>query len=378
MRILVNICRTVLGLTLMLSGFAKAVDPLGTQYKIDEYLGAIGLASLADGYTTLTASIILCALEFGLGLLLLLAIQQRLVAKTTILFMSIMTVVSIWLTIANPISDCGCFGDAIHLTNVQTLLKNIVLAALAIIVAWKSWNTTDTKAHWWKRWTFYGLMAVVLAVSAWGVYYLPIIDFRPFHIGASIREGITIPEGEKLPKLETTFIMEKNGQQQEFKLENYPDSTWTLVDTKTTVIEKGYEPPIHDFTITDHETGEDIEEQMLSNPGYTILLISPYLEKADDSNFGDINALYDYAKDKHWAFYCLTSSGDDSIAEWIDKTGAEYRFCMTDATTLKTMVRSNPGIILLKDGRVMGKWGRNNLPSISKLEKSKGKTQYKK
>ena len=89
MRILVNICRTVLGLTLMLSGFAKAVDPLGTQYKIDEYLGAIGLASLADGYTTLTASIILCALEFGLGLLLLLAIQQRLVAKTTILFMSI-------------------------------------------------------------------------------------------------------------------------------------------------------------------------------------------------------------------------------------------------------------------------------------------------
>lgn len=378
MRLLVKASRTILGLTLMLSGFAKAVDPLGTQYKIDEYLGAVGLSPLAGGWCTLTASIMLSAIEFGLGLLLLLAIQQRLVSKIVVIVMGMMTAVSTWLFVANPISDCGCFGDAIHLTNGQTLLKNIVLTACAVFVAWKSWHLTDGKVQWWRRWIFYCLTLSVLAVSAWGLYYLPIIDFRPYHVGASIREGMTIPEGENPPKLETTFIMEKDGQQEEFKLENYPDSSWTLVDTKTTVIEKGYEPPIHDFSITDMENGEDIGEQILNDAGYTILLVSPYLEQADDSNFGEVNALYDYAQEHHCSFLCLTSSGEEGIKGWIDRTGAEYKFCMADATTLKTMIRSNPGLILLHDGRVKGKWSRNNIPTTSELKTLTGKTQNKK
>lgn len=378
MSILFNVCRTILGLVLMLSGFVKTVDPLGTQYKIDEYLRAVGLASLSDGWQTLAASVTLSTLEFVLGTLLLLAICQRLVSKAVLLFMGIMTVVSIWLVIANPVSDCGCFGDAIHLTNTQTLLKNIVLTTLAAVVTWKSWHTPKGKAPWWKRWTTYCLTAAVLVVSAWALYFLPIIDFRPYHVGASIREGMSIPEGEKPPKFETTFIMEKDGERKEFSLDNYPDSTWTFIDSRTVVVEEGYEPPIHDFTITDLESGEDIQQRILDDGGYTFLLIAPYLEKADDSHFGVINAIFDYAKEHQQAFYCLTTSGEKGIDEWIDRTGAEYHFCMADATTLKTMIRSNPGLMLLKDGRVVAKWSRNNLPTSSELAHLTGKTQYKK
>jgi len=177
-----------------------------------------------------------------------------------------------------------------------------------------------------------------------------------------------IPEGAPQPKFETTFIMEKDGRQQEFTLDNYPDSTWTFVDSKTVQTEEGYVPPIHDFAIVLHD--EDITDQVLSNPGYTFLLVSPHLEHADDANFGDIDQIYEYAEEHQYPFYCLTASTDEAIDHWIELTGAEYPFCTTDEITLKTVVRSNPGLLLLKDGVVVGKWSHNQLPHINPAQSS--------
>lgn len=363
--ILTNLCRMVLAVVCIFSGYVKAIDPLGTQYKIQDYLGALHLEGTLPDWLTLAASVGLSALEFCMGILLLFAIRRRQTSKVALVFMGAMTAVTLWLALANPIKDCGCFGDAVHLTNWQTLGKNLMLLAAAIVL-WK-WplrmRRFISRSNQWIV-TNYTLV-FILATSAWCLYNLPLFDFRPYHVGADLRKGMEIPAGAKQPKFETTFIMEKDGEQKEFALEDYPDSTWTFIDAKTIQTEAGYEPPIHDFNIVENGTGEDITEQVLNDKGYTFLLISPHLEHADDICFGDVNRIHEYAEDNGHKFYCLTASSGKAIRHWSDITGAEYPFCTTDATTLKTIIRSNPGLVLIKQGKVIRKWSHNALPPAS-------------
>ena len=375
--ILVNICRFLLAAVFIFSGYVKAIDPLGTQYKLQDYAEAAGqftifnfqfsVASWFPDWLTLGGSIALSATEFCLGIFLLFAIQRRLVSRITLIFMAVMTLVTLWLAVANPIEDCGCFGDAVKLTNGQTLAKNIVLLIFAAIVAWQPLRMVRFIPKSTQSIVINAAIIFIVGSSLWSLYTLPPFDFRPYHVGASIREGMEIPEDAPQPKFETTFLMEKDGVQKEFSLDNYPDSTWTFIDSKTVEIEKGYVPPIRDFSIVLVENGDDITEQVLSDPNYTLLLISPHLEQADDTNFGEINQLHEYAQEHDIAFYCLTASTEKAIARWMELTGAEYPFCTTDETTLKTMIRSNPGLMLLRDGKVVGKWSHNRLPKAESL-----------
>ncbi|MDD7420065.1 MAG: triose-phosphate isomerase [Prevotellaceae bacterium] len=373
--IVANLCRLLLAATFILSGFVKAVDPLGTQYKLHDYLEAMGMAGMVPDWATLTASVLLAAIEFSLGIHMLFAIRRRLMTRVVLAVMVVMTLLTVWIAIANPVKDCGCFGDAIVLTNIQTLGKNIVLLVCAVVTA--RWHALMprlvSRSNQWIVRNYSALF--VLAVSLISLYTLPIFDFRPYHTGADIRQGMEIPPGAKEPEFVTTFIMQKDGQTKEFTLDNYPDSTWQFVDSKTVQTAEGYVPPIHDFSIQLNATGDDITDEVLSNRGYTFLLIAPYLDRADDSNFGQIDQIYEYAQDHKVPFYCLTSSVQKDIDHWTDITGAEYPFCTTDATTLKTMIRSNPGLMLIKDGKVVRKWSHNRLPdtelmtaSLDKLE----------
>ena len=361
--LLLNVCRLLLAVAFVFSGFVKAVDPLGTQYKIQDYLEALGLAQYVGDWLTLAASLSLSALEFCLGVFLLFAIRRRQVSRMVLAFMAVMTVVTLWLAVANPVKDCGCFGDAVKLTNWQTLWKNVaLLTAAAVVAAWPLRMTRFISK------TNQGIVInftvlFVIGVSLWSLYRLPMFDFRPYHVGANIVKSMEIPEGAKKPKFRTTYIMEKNGERREFALEDYPDSTWTYVDARTELIEKGYEPPIQDLSIVERSTGDDITQQVLTHKGYTFLLVSPHLEYADDSDFGDIDRIYEYAQDNGYPFYCLTASSDKGIEQWSNITGAEYPFCTTDATTLKTIIRSNPGLLLLRDGVVVRKWSHNDLPA---------------
>ncbi|EKY02890.1 DoxX family protein [Hoylesella saccharolytica F0055] len=365
--IIINICRLLLAGTFIFSGYVKAIDPLGTQYKINDYLAAVHLAGVVPDWITLTASIGISALEFSLGIFLLFAIQRRLTSKLVLGFMGVMTFITLWIAIENPVKDCGCFGDAIQLSNTQTLLKNIVLLISAGVVAYRPLMMLRfvSKSNQWIV-TNYTLVFIVVS-SVICLYNLPMFDFRPYHIGADIRKGMEIPKDAPQPKYETTFIMSKGGVTKEFTLDNYPDSTWTFVDSKTVQTEAGYVPPIHDFSIQDITTGEDFTEQILARKGYTFLLISPHLEQADDSNFGGIDRIYEYAKQEKIPLLCLTASNEKAIKRWQDLTGAEYSFYRTDETTLKTIIRSNPGLVLLKNGVVVNKWSHNYLPKEEEL-----------
>ena len=367
--ILVNICRLLLAITFIFSGFVKAIDPLGSQYKIGDYLTALGMAGKIPEWGQLILSISLSGAEFTLGILLLLAIRRRLVSKLAFVLMLGMTLITLWLTISNPIQDCGCFGDAIHLTNSQTFIKNLVLLVASIVVMRLPLYQVRfiSKTNQWIA-TYFTMIFIVI-VSLLSLYHLPLFDFRPYYIGQNILKGMQIPKGAKQTKYKTTFICTKNGVQKEFNENNYPynDSTWVFVDTKQEVIEKGYEPPIHDFSITDEKTGENLTEQILNKDGYTFLLVSPMLEVAQDRNFGDIEGIYEYAKENGYAFYGLTASTDKGIKHWRDITGAEYPFYVTDGTTLKTMIRSNPGLLLLYKGTIINKWNHNDIPKVAEL-----------
>ena len=363
----VNICRFILAATFIFSGYVKAIDPLGTLYKLKDYAAAMALNDILPDWALVIVAIGLGALEFSLGVFMLFAVRRHAVSKLTLALMSVMTALTVWIYIADPVKDCGCFGDALTLTNGETLLKNIVLIACAALVAWRPVDMARfiSRTNQWI--VKYYTIAYIVVTSVYCLYTLPIFDFRPYRVGTNIKQGMEIPEGAEQPEFESTFILRKNGVTREFTLDNYPDSTWEYVDTKTVQTKKGYEPPIHDFAITTNDTGEDITEQVLTKKGYTFLLVSPRLAVADDSNFGDIDQIYEYAEENGVDFFCLTASTNEDIERWRDLTGAEYRFCNADETTLKTMIRSNPGLILLKDGTIIGKWSHNALPQTDEL-----------
>ena len=363
----VNVCRFVLAATFIFSGYVKAIDPLGTLYKLKDYAAAMSLNGLLPDWVLVGVAIALGALEFALGVFMLFAVRRHVVSRITLAFMTAMTVLTLWIFVADPVKDCGCFGDALKLTNGETLLKNIVLIACAALVAWRPADMArfiSRSNQWIVR---YYTVAYIVITSVYCLYTLPIFDFRPYHVGTNIKQGMEIPEGAEQPEFESTFLLRKNGETREFTLDNYPDSTWENVDTRTVQTKKGYEPPIHDFALTSCDTGEDITEQVLTKKGYTFLLVSPRLAVADDSNFGDIDQIYEYAEENGADFYCVTASANDEIERWRDLTGAEYHFCNADETTLKTMIRSNPGLMLLKDGTIIGKWSHNTLPQTDDL-----------
>ena len=367
LKMTVNLCRIIVALTFIFSGFVKAIDPIGLQYKLQDYLGAIGIPGFLPDWMLLIMAVLLAAVEFCMGIFLLFAIQRRLISKLIVVFMSIMTLITVWLVVANPVKDCGCFGDALHLTNTETLVKNIILLGCSIVIMRRPLTMFRFISES-NQWIVINYTIVFIFVcSGLSLYYLPLFDFRPYRIGTNIPRGMEIPKDAEQPLFETTFIMEKGGQRKEFTLNDYPDSTWKFIDSKTVQVKEGYIPPIHDFSVADRKTGKDLTDSVLRHKGYTFLLIAPYLERADDSNFGDIDQLYEYAQTYNIPFYCLTASTAKAIQRWRDITGAEYPFCITDETTLKTIVRSNPGLLLLKDGTIINKWSHNQLPNGAKL-----------
>ena len=357
------------------SGFVKAVDPLGSFYKIQDYLTAFGIISWFPAYLPLLFAIVLSSAEFCVGVFLFFGVRRKIASTLALLLMSVMTPLTLYLALANPVSDCGCFGDAWVLTNWQTFGKNIVLLVAAIEVFRDRklmFRFVTLKIEWMV--SLYTLL-FVFALSFYCLEYLPVLDFRPYKIGTNIKAGMEIPEGAKPSVFESRFVLEKDGRRQEFTLDNYPDSTWTFVETRTVLKEKGYEPPIHDFSMISLGTGEDITDSVLSDKGYAFLLVAHRIEEADDSNIDLINEIYDYSAEHGYGFYALTSSPDEEIGMWRERTGAEYPFCQMDDITLKTIIRSNPGLLLIKDGTILNKWSDNQLPdeyvlndSLDKLE----------
>ena len=367
-KMLAETCRLLLGLVFIFSGLTKAVDPMGFAIKVGEDLSSFGWDSLQS--FAVPFAINLAAVEFTLGICMFLGVYRRYASFLTLLMMLFMTPLTLYLALYNPVADCGCFGEALILTNWETFYKNIVLLAAAVIAF--VYNQRTLAGYTFKVYWFVATFAYVYCVgfSLRNYWHLPIIDFRPYKVGVNIPVAMSIPEGAPQDEYEYSFIYEKDGVQKRFTLDNVPadDSTWTFVDTESKLIKAGFVPPISDFIVTTFD-GEDRTEQLLADTTGVFLLVSPRLEQANEERIDEINNLYDYATEKGMQFYCLTGSDEAAVTKWIDYTGAEYPFLFVDDVTLKTMIRSNPGLIVLKEGTIMGKWHYNDFPKEEDLDK---------
>jgi hypothetical protein len=377
-KILVEVARVILGITFIFSGFVKAVDPMGTVYKIEDYLAAFNLSSLS--FLALPGSFFLCGMEFLLGAFMFLGIYRKLNSRLIFLVMCFMTPLTLYLAIANPVDDCGCFGDAWKISNWETFYKNIVLLACSLITLKyhrKISNFFTGKTYW------IAALFIVFFVITFMVrnYYLdPLFDFRPYKTGANIPELMSVEEGKG--RLEqTSLVYEKDGKEQEFTEENYPwdDPSWTFVRMDTKVIHEGEKPIITDLTmgglVIDPDknaiVGEvDITQEILTDTNYVFLMISPTLEKIRENHLSDFEDIANYAHDYGYRFYCLTSSVSDDILAWKNENVVDFNFCRTDERTLKTIIRTNPGLLLMKDGVVINKWADVFVPAESELTAS--------
>lgn len=362
MKLLTQIARILTGLLFAFSGFVKGIDPMGTAFKLGDYFAAFRIGFLDD--IALPLSILLCLVEFVTGMMLLSGALVRPASWMAAIFMAVFTPVTLVLAIWNPVSDCGCFGDAIILTNWQTFFKNIVITVPVVFIFIRRNDETggmSLKAGLNFTVTFIFLFLVFMRMN---LAYLPVIDFRPYRIGVNIAEGMTVPPGAEPDKYDIRFIYERNGVQQEFTLQNYPadDTTWKFVDQKSVLISKGYEPPIHGFTLTT-EDGIDMTEQVTHHSGDVMLMIARRLDESDrDGLMKGYNIGIELQK-RGTDFHIVTSTSPSEAGPLVTGFSTLY----ADETTLKTVIRSNPGFLLLHNGTVAAKWSYHNLPDADKF-----------
>jgi uncharacterized membrane protein YphA (DoxX/SURF4 family) len=362
--------RIILGIVFIFSGFVKAVDPLGSAYKFSDYFSAFKLGFLE--FSTLPLGVLLSAFELVLGITLILGYRRKTIYWILFSFMGFFTLLTLVLAIFNPVSDCGCFGDALILTNWQTFLKNVVLMVFVLLL-FSQRNKEPEGGQPFGEW-----MVVVLLYlgaswfSVWNYTHLPLLDFRPYDVGTVIRQEMEIPEGAPVDEYETklTYRDRGTGESADFGMDDYPRDTtrWEFVNSESRLVYKGFEPPIHDFAIMDDD-GTDLVDQILSDPGYSLLMIAYHLDKAHEGTLvraGEWAQVERLADD--FSFYAVTASPGDEVEATVSSLGLGYPFFTGDEIMLKTMVRSNPGFMLISNGTIIGKWGFRDFPSLEELD----------
>ena len=355
MNIVTQIARLIVSLTFIFSGFVKLVDPLGSSYKFEEYFGAdvLNLEFLIP--FALQFSILLILAEIMLGVMLLIGFKPKLTVWS-LFFISLLFLFLTWYSAYfDKVTDCGCFGDAVQLSPWETFYKNVVLIFLVILLIVRVYDIQPVYSETFARRLSLISLLLFVFVSYYVLRHLPIIDFRAYAVGKNIPEGMIVPEGAAMPVFEDTWIYNVNGKDQVFTTEEKP---WniegaTFVDRKTKTIEKGYEPPIHDFTM--EFNGEDITE-ILMKKERLMLIVAYDLQSSKEKGWLKIKEISDKAMQNGYTVYCFSASTEKDYLVLKDKYDLEFDLLFCDETTLKTIVRSNPGIVTLNKGTVTGKW----------------------
>lgn len=374
MKIAFKISRILTGLVFVFSGFVKAIDPVGTQIKLSDYFEAMGLAFLMP--YALIFSFILNAAELTVGLMLLFNVFSKFASWIGLFFLLIFTPLTLWLALANPVIDCGCFGDAVKLTNWQTFGKNIILLIFILIVfLYRKKHGTDLKG---KNPTIIFLIFVLFSFGFqfYNFYNLPIIDFRPLKEGTNIKDAVSYPPNAEKDVYETVLYYKnlKTGKTKAFDINNIPYEdtlNWEYDTTITKLLRKGYEPPVHDFFLSNLK-GRDITESILNDKNISCILIMPDFEKGIKhirSLKNKLNDIAFYTDYNHYHFYCFTSSETAVINQLKNSLPPYVQILTGDYKMLKTFIRSNPGFVILKNGTILKKYHYRNIPSINGIKK---------
>ncbi len=362
MKYIVGVSRVLVGILFVISGFIKLNDPVGFSFKLEEYFspGVLDLP-LFEPYA-LYISVFVVVLEVILGVMLLVGFRVKFTVYSLLVMIIGFTFLTFYSAYFNKVTDCGCFGDALKLTPWQSFGKDIVLLILVLILFWGTKYIKPIVGSNAIR--IITLMFLVIC----GFYvnhvlnHLPTIDFRPYKIGANIEEGMKVPEDAPKAIYDYAWKFMVNGKEQIIVTQgDYPTVEGEFIDVQTTEVQKGYEPPIHDFTI--EKNGEDFTTSLLQEPKL-VMVIAYDLMKTNNNVYSQIKKITNVAIGKGYKVIGMSASNDEQTSQLINSHQLNFEFYFTDETTLKTIVRSNPGVLVLEKGTIMQKVHYNDLDDL--------------
>ncbi|MBK9479618.1 MAG: DoxX family protein [Bacteroidetes bacterium] len=380
MRIITGICRLLVGVLFIISGLIKANDPLGFAYKLQEYFEVFGTEFLKP--MALGLAIFICAFEVLCGVATLTGSKMKPVAWALMLMIVFFTFLTFYSAYFNKVTDCGCFGDALKnligrsLTPWESFTKDIILFILIIPIFINRSKIDSPFSDTVDTSIVAGSLFLVTAFSLHCYWHLPVMDFRPYAVGKNIPDQMKIPEGAKGDEYESVLVYKnkKTGESKEFTMAEYSKSaylwedtlTWAWEATNNKLIREGYHPPIHDFSIASAD-GEDLTQKIISNPNYNFLLISYDINEANVNVQQKINEFVARCTKDSLAFVGLAGSSAKEIDNFRHQNNSLFDYYITDQTVLKTIIRSNPGLMLMKNGTVLGIWHYNDFPNYDEV-----------
>jgi len=376
MRSLIWVCRILVGLLFIFSGLIKINDPLGFSYKLIEYFEVFHMTFLNS--LALIIAILLCTLEIVLGFALLIGVRAVSVAwglLLLIIFFGFLTFISAYFKV---VQTCGCFGDAIPLTPWQSFSKDMVLLALVLVIFVNKRKIEPLFSKKTGNNLAFGSVIVAMGMGFYTYSFLPVIDFLPYKVGANIPDEMKTPPGSKPDEFEVTYHLKnkKTGESKVMTDKDYiktniwKDNNWEVTGTPESVlVKRGFTPKIIDLNIKDAQ-GNDYTKELFANPFYNFVIVAYDLDKTNVNAMGELNALaINMAQNYNIRTVLLTSNSAKDAEEFSKKNHLVMEIFYADAVPLKTMVRANPGIFLLKNGTVINKWHYHSIPTYDNLVK---------
>ena len=363
-RLLTVLMRLTVGGVFIFSGFTKGVDPWGGCYKVTDYLNAMGLGGWTD--TALFIAVALAALEFMLGVAIVVGAYRRSSPWLALLLLLVMTPITLWLAITGAVPDCGCFGDALHLSNWATFSKNLLL--LLGVIYLLAFNRSVPGIYGPAvQWMVMAVaFALIMAIAYYGYFKQPLIDYRPYPVGSRLITA-SVEDGDESGEDDFIFIYSRNGEEHEFTIDSLPDEEegWEYVTRYharrphgKVIFQNGNQQGI---AILD-EGGNDVTIDVLAGSRRTVLLLFPDLPQVGVVNSYALNELNDAALVSDVDVVGLTPATTKEIDHWKDISMASYPIYNMDDSELKMVARGNPAVVYLEDGVI--KWKR----TLSSLE----------
>lgn len=358
----------LVGITYLFSGWVKLNDPMGLAFKLEDYFApdVLDIPFLIPFTQWLSMVVILSELLLGISILFR---PYRRIALRALFFLTLFfTFLTFYSAYYDKVTDCGCFGDAIPLTPWQSFTKDVILLILIAVLLWKYRTYPDTCRRTNVRLFLLLFMLINTLIGLMAVRYLPYIDFRPYKVGVNIKEASTVPIGAPVDEYEDIWRYKVNGIIREY---NTAEEPWNIpnsefVDRKSTLIKKGYQPPIHDFIITD-ENQSDITDSILAMN--KVMIISLYdLDEAEIEDLNIVSRLVSKLTTAGIPSVGLSATSNDYITDMKYEADLNYPIYFVDKVPLKTMVRSNPGIVVLNQGTILAKYSIAGLPEAEEIQ----------
>lgn len=368
----VNLSRIVLALLFLFSGYVKSVDYMGTAIKIEEYLYSFHLDFLSGASDFF--AILMCGLEFFIGVLLLFNLIPRFTRFAALLFMSFFLLLTLYILIANPVSDCGCFGDAIKLSNTATFVKNIIFWLLALYL----WRDRS-----YKKYRTGARQATAIFLSAILAYFIPLysyffvtdLDFLPYKTGVNIPAAMFIPDNAESDVYETELIYrnKENGKTRLFSINDtewHDENKWEFVETKSKLISKGFTPAIESFDITDKE-GNTVTDSLLNMQGYLLIAVDGDMTHINGQDMDKLKRI-----NRSVPVIFLTYAVIDDAENTLGTKGSTMNVYNLDETTLKSFLRAKKGVVMLKEGTILAKRSFNEIFSTDDIANLENRIKY--